>query len=114
MDQHWRSVKHEDFDLNSDSTNGKLRVGMTKYSILFSTEEVRIEIESAKPNTETEPALAHADVGISLINNADITRTTADELLMELGLHLLLLAIDIDRDRAALVRQNLRLIAEAA
>jgi Cu2+-exporting ATPase len=59
------------------------------------------------------PALAQADVGISLIDGADIARAAADVVLMEEGLHLLLPAIDISRDALALVRQNYTLIAGA-
>jgi Cu2+-exporting ATPase len=59
------------------------------------------------------PALAQADVGISLLDGADIARAAADVVLMEEGLHLLLPAIDICRDGMALVRQNFTLIAGA-
>ena len=59
------------------------------------------------------PALAQADVGISLVDGADIARAAADVILMEEGLHLLLPAIDISRDALALVRQNYTLIAGA-
>jgi Cu2+-exporting ATPase len=59
------------------------------------------------------PALAQADVGISLADGADIARAAADVVLMEDGLHLLLPAIDISRDALALVRQNFTLIAGA-
>ena len=59
------------------------------------------------------PALAQADVGISLVDGADIARAAADVVLMEEGLHLLLPAIDISRDALALVRQNYMLIAGA-
>lgn len=59
------------------------------------------------------PALAQADVGISLVDGADIARAAADVVLMEEGLHLLLPAIDISRDALALVRQNYTLIAGA-
>jgi Cu2+-exporting ATPase len=59
------------------------------------------------------PALAQADVGISLIDGADIARAAADVVLMEDGLHRLLGAIDISRDALALVRQNYQLIAGA-
>ena len=59
------------------------------------------------------PALAQADVGISLVDGADIARAAADVVLMEEGLHLLLPAIDISRDALALVRQNYALIAGA-
>ena len=59
------------------------------------------------------PALAQADVGISLADGADIARAAADVILMEEGLHRLLPAIDISRDALALVRQNYTLIAGA-
>jgi Cu2+-exporting ATPase len=59
------------------------------------------------------PALAQADVGISLAEGADIARAAADVVLMEEGLHRLLPAIDISRDALALVRQNYTLIAGA-
>ncbi len=59
------------------------------------------------------PALAQADVGISLLDGADIARAAADVVLMEEGLHLLLPAIDICRDGMALVRQNFSLVAGA-
>jgi Cu2+-exporting ATPase len=59
------------------------------------------------------PALAQADVGISLVDGADIARAAAEVILMEEGLHLLLPAIDISRDALALVRQNYTLIAGA-
>lgn len=59
------------------------------------------------------PALAQADVGISLVDGADIARAAADVVLMEEGLHLLLPAMDICRDGLALVRQNFTLIASA-
>ncbi len=59
------------------------------------------------------PALAQADVGISLVDGADIARAAADVVLMEEGLHMLLPAIDICRDGLALVQQNFRLIAGA-
>jgi len=59
------------------------------------------------------PALAQADVGISLVDGADIARAAADVVLMEEGLHLLLPAMDICREGVALVRQNFSLIAGA-
>lgn len=59
------------------------------------------------------PALAQADVGIALVDGADIARAAADVVLMKEGLHLLLPAIDISRDALALVRQNYTLIAGA-
>jgi Cu2+-exporting ATPase len=59
------------------------------------------------------PALAQADVGISLVDGADIARDAADVVLMEEGLHLLLPAIDICRDGMALIKQNFSLIAGA-
>ena len=59
------------------------------------------------------PALAQADVGISLAEGADIARAAADVVLMEEGLHRLLPAIDISCEALALVRQNYTLIAGA-
>jgi Cu2+-exporting ATPase len=59
------------------------------------------------------PALAQADVGISLADGADIARAAADVILMEEGLHRLLPAIDISCDALALVRQNYTMIAGA-
>jgi P-type E1-E2 ATPase len=59
------------------------------------------------------PALAQADVGISLGDGADIARAAADVVLMEQGLDLLLPAMDICRDGMALVKQNFNLIAGA-
>lgn len=59
------------------------------------------------------PALAQADVGIALVDGADIARAAADVVLMEEGLHRLLPAIDISRDALALVRQNYTLVAGA-
>jgi Cu2+-exporting ATPase len=59
------------------------------------------------------PALAQADVGISLVDGADIARDAADVVLMEEGLHLLLPAMDVCRDGMALVKQNFSLIAGA-
>jgi Cu2+-exporting ATPase len=59
------------------------------------------------------PALAQADVGISLVDGADIARDAADVVLMEEGLHLLLPAMDICRDGMALIKQNFSLIAGA-
>jgi Cu2+-exporting ATPase len=59
------------------------------------------------------PALAQADVGISLADGADIARAAADVILMEDGLHRLLPAIDISREALALVKQNYTLIAGA-
>ena len=59
------------------------------------------------------PALAQADVGISLVDGADIARDAADVVLMEEGLHQLLPAIDICRDGIALIKQNFNLIAGA-
>jgi len=59
------------------------------------------------------PALAQADVGIALVDVADIARAAADVILMEEGLHLLLPAMDISRDALSLVRQNYTLIAGA-
>ena len=57
------------------------------------------------------PALAQADIGISLFDGADIARSAADVVLMKEGLHLLLPAIDISRNALKLVKQNYSLIA---
>ena len=57
------------------------------------------------------PALAQADIGISLMDGADIARTAADVVLMKEGLHLLLPAVDISRDALKLIKQNCTLIA---
>lgn len=57
------------------------------------------------------PALAQADVGVSLAEGADIARDAADVVLMHDGLHGLPQAIDISRQALALVRQNYAIIA---
>ena len=57
------------------------------------------------------PALAQADVGISLKDGADIARSAADVVFMKDGLHLLLPAIDISRDALKIIKQNCTLIA---
>ncbi|MCW7538730.1 heavy metal translocating P-type ATPase [Aquabacterium sp. A7-Y] len=57
------------------------------------------------------PALAQADVGVALVEGADIARDAADVVLMENNLRHLVDAIDISRDAMALVRQNVTLIA---
>ena len=57
------------------------------------------------------PALAQADIGISLIDGADIARSAADIVLMKEGLHLLLPAIDISRDALDIIKQNCSIIA---
>jgi cation-transporting P-type ATPase C len=57
------------------------------------------------------PALARADVGIALVEGADIARDAADVVLMEDGLFRIVDAIDISRSAMALVRQNYTLIA---
>ena len=59
------------------------------------------------------PALAQADVGIALVDGADIARAAADVVLMEEGLHLLLPAMDMCREGLSLVQQNFQLIAGA-
>jgi len=59
------------------------------------------------------PALARADVGIALVEGADIARDAADVVLMEDGLFRLVNAIDISRGAMALVRQNYSLMAAA-
>ena len=57
------------------------------------------------------PALAQADVGISMMDSADIAKSAADVVLMKEGLHLLLPAIDISRNALGLIKQNCTLIA---
>jgi len=57
------------------------------------------------------PALARADVGIALVEGADIARDAADVLLMEEGLMRIIEVIDISRGAMDLVRQNYRIIA---
>jgi Cu2+-exporting ATPase len=57
------------------------------------------------------PALARADVGIALVQGADIARDAADVVLMEDSLLRIVDAIDISRGAMALVRQNYTLIA---
>ena len=57
------------------------------------------------------PALAQADIGISLVDGADIARSAADVVLMREGLHLLIPAIDISREALQLVKQNYSVIA---
>lgn len=59
------------------------------------------------------PALARADVGIALVDGADIARDAADVVLMEDGLFRLVDAIDISRSAMALIRQNYSLITGA-
>lgn len=56
-------------------------------------------------------ALAQADIGIALVEGADIAREAADMVLMEGDLSHILDAIDISRDAVSLVRQNYALIA---
>jgi Cu2+-exporting ATPase len=57
------------------------------------------------------PALAQADVGIALVEGADIARDTADVVLMEADLTRMVRAIDISRQAMRLVHQNYNLIA---
>jgi manganese/zinc-transporting P-type ATPase C len=57
------------------------------------------------------PALARADVGIAMVDGADIARDTADVLLLEDDLSRIVNAIDISRGAMGLVRQNYTLIA---
>lgn len=56
-------------------------------------------------------ALAQADIGIALVEGADIAREAADVVLMDGDLGHILTAIDISRDAIGLVRQNYALIA---
>jgi cation-transporting P-type ATPase C len=98
-------------------------VGITKvYSEILPHEKADIIRELRTANgpfamvgdgVNDSPALAQADVGISLVDGADIARTAADVVLMKEGLHLLLPAIDISRDALKLVKQNFSLIAGA-
>jgi Cu2+-exporting ATPase len=57
------------------------------------------------------PALAHADVGISMKHGADVARESADVVLMEDSLQKLVTAIDISRYALSLVNQNFGIIA---
>jgi Cu2+-exporting ATPase len=57
------------------------------------------------------PALAHADVGISMKHGADVARETADIVLMEDNLWKLIAAFDVSRDAMANIRQNYAIIA---
>jgi Cu2+-exporting ATPase len=57
------------------------------------------------------PALAHADVAISLIGAADVARERAGVVLTDDDLHSLNEAIDIARNGIGLVQQNLFLVA---
>ncbi len=57
------------------------------------------------------PALAFADVGISMKHGADVARESADVVLMEDSLQKLILAIDISRRAMSLVKQNFGIIA---
>jgi cation-transporting P-type ATPase C len=56
------------------------------------------------------PALAFANVGISLKNAADVARETADVILMDDNLWKLIAAIDISKDTIALIHQNYGII----
>jgi P-type Cu2+ transporter len=57
------------------------------------------------------PALAHADVAVSLHGAADVARERADVVLTDDDLRRLPEAIDIARDAMRLVRQNLGIVA---
>ncbi len=56
------------------------------------------------------PALAHADVSVSLSHGADIARETADVILMESNLSGLVHAIDQSRRCIGLINQNLAIV----
>ena len=96
-------------------------VGIKKvYSEVLPHEKAEIirELRNASGNfamvgdgVNDSPALAQADIGISLFDGADIARSAADVVLMKEGLHLLLPAIDISRNALSLVKQNYSLIA---
>lgn len=53
------------------------------------------------------PALAHADVSVSLSHGADVARETADVILTDSNLTSLVHAIDLARQCVGLIRQNL-------
>lgn len=57
------------------------------------------------------PALAYADVGIAMLEGADVARETADVVLMEDNLWKLITAIDISRNAMRLIHQNYAIIA---
>ncbi len=57
------------------------------------------------------PALAFANVGISLKTGADVARETADVILMDDDLWKLIAAIDISKDTIALIHQNYGIVA---
>jgi cation-transporting P-type ATPase C len=56
------------------------------------------------------PALAYADIGISMKHGADVARESADVVLMEDSLRKLITAIDISRQAMSLVKQNVGII----
>ena len=56
------------------------------------------------------PALAMADVSVSLSHGADVARETADALLLDSDLNGLVRAIDIARQCSALINQNLLVV----
>jgi Cu2+-exporting ATPase len=57
------------------------------------------------------PALAYADVGIAMKSGADVTRETADVVLMEDNLWKVIAAIDASKEAIALIEQNYAIIA---
>ena len=57
------------------------------------------------------PALAFADIGISMKHGADVARETADVVLMEDSLWKLVSAIEISRDAIKTIKQNYAIIA---
>ncbi|MCS6861440.1 MAG: heavy metal translocating P-type ATPase, partial [Abditibacteriales bacterium] len=56
------------------------------------------------------PALAYADVAISLKDGSDIAQETADVVLMDSNLHQLIEAIQTAQQTMQLIRQNIRLV----
>jgi P-type E1-E2 ATPase len=57
------------------------------------------------------PALSFADVGIAMMNGADVAREAADIVLMEENLWKIISAFEISKDAMSLIRQNYGIIA---
>jgi Cu2+-exporting ATPase len=57
------------------------------------------------------PALCYADIGIAMKHGADITRESADVLLMEDSLWKLVKAVEISRGAVRLIKQNYGIVA---
>jgi len=57
------------------------------------------------------PALSFADVGIAMMNGADVAREAADIVLMEENLWKIIGAFEISKDAMSLIRQNYGIIA---